>query len=787
MAYESTRNRNNQNNSQNQDQQEALGATQSYSSARAEKKEQEKEASKKTFKTAAKGAATYFAGPAGGKAVDAISKTKAGQQIINKGGEALNKIPGIGKASKKLNDSGALDAADKAIDLTGGKAPGGGAGTPPTSGGATPSGGSGAPSSPSTGVGASQAGGEKTPNIAGMPPFGRKPKNNQQDNSTDEPQTANITGFGTGSMTVKIVVFGLAPLILVILFAVAAFGHMTNNFSDFEDALGASQASGGETGEIIFEASSEEAKAFYDRINTVKLRMQASGKSVDPLKIAAVYHILVTNDSDIKYDDMTEAKIEEIANAMFSGNSYNEDTFKQNLINNIFLSYLPKTTTSEREQLAEDVFEYIERYYSFIGKDESSCASLGSCIYEIKGFYIQGKGNIQKDLKITDLQVRLMQSGTGNGHNYGGTWGLPLENEELVPFEKYVLGVAYQEIGPTAPDEAIKAQMVAARSYILARPFDMGGWRKIEQEADGKWVIQVASSTQDQVYCDPDKGCSSNDGQWGQIHSGLDYGPFKRQPMPQDHKMRTLANETMGEVLVNEQGNIIYTGYLSTEQNMFSSLANQGMNYKQILLQVYNQGRRNYGATDIHKMSCNNGSSNSCGDSGTAASGPYAGWKQYEGPWAGVKMGTSGKTIKQIGCLVTSISMLIAKSGVETRVNNFNPGTFVEFLNNNGGFSGGNFVWQSAGAAAPGFKYQGKIGLSGYSREQKLAQIKQLVDQGAYVVVEVKGNTGQHWVAVDSISGGKVMMLDPGSKSTDMWAQYNWQNTSQLAYYMVNK
>ena len=33
-------------------------------------------------------------------------------------------------------------------------------------------------------------------------------------------------------------------------------------------------------------------------------------------------------------------------------------------------------------------------------------------------------------------------------------------------FEKYILGVAYQEIGPDAPAEAIKAQMVAARSYI---------------------------------------------------------------------------------------------------------------------------------------------------------------------------------------------------------------------------------------------------------------------------------------------------------------------------------
>lgn len=145
--------------------------------------------------------------------------------------------------------------------------------------------------------------------------------------------------------------------------------------------------------------------------------------------------------------------------------------------------------------------------------------------------------------------------------------------------------------------------MVAARSYILARHADMGGWRTLKQESSGKWVLQVAACTQDQVYCDPDQGCSSNDGQWGQVHSGLNHGSgFKRAAMASDSPLRTYANETAGEVLVNNQGYIIYSGYLQTEQNKFISLAKSGMNYKQILLQVYNQGSRNYGATSIQKI-----------------------------------------------------------------------------------------------------------------------------------------------------------------------------------------
>ena len=102
------------------------------------KKQQEQQASAKALKTAAKGAATYFAGPLGGKAVDAIANTKAGQQILNKGGQALNRMPGMGKAAKQLNDSGVTDTVDKGIDMVGGKggAPGGGTPTPGAANGA---------------------------------------------------------------------------------------------------------------------------------------------------------------------------------------------------------------------------------------------------------------------------------------------------------------------------------------------------------------------------------------------------------------------------------------------------------------------------------------------------------------------------------------------------------------------------------------------------------------------------------------------------------------------------
>ena len=92
-----------------------------------EKKQQEKaekqEAGKNTAHVAAKGAATYFGGAVGGRAYDALSRTKAGQRLENTAGKAIAKTPGLGQINKKLNDTGAVDAADKAVDTLNGKNP----------------------------------------------------------------------------------------------------------------------------------------------------------------------------------------------------------------------------------------------------------------------------------------------------------------------------------------------------------------------------------------------------------------------------------------------------------------------------------------------------------------------------------------------------------------------------------------------------------------------------------------------------------------------------------------
>lgn len=173
---------------------------------------------------------------------------------------------------------------------------------------------------------------------------------------------------------------------------------------------------------------------------------------------------------------------------------------------------------------------------------------------------------------------------------------------------------------------------------------------------------------------------------------------------------------------------------------------------------------------------------------GSQGSGEYTNWRQRGASWSNIKIGNTNSTIGDIGCLVTSIAILIAKSGVSTPIRNFNPGTFVMELNKNGGFDGnGNLQYGSISKVVPNFKYMGKINLRGKTKEEKLSLITQYYNNGYNLTIEVLGATenSQHWVAITGINGNNIVMIDPGSNHTDLWNAYEYSKTSQFNYYLI--
>ena len=161
-------------------------------------------------------------------------------------------------------------------------------------------------------------------------------------------------------------------------------------------------------------------------------------------------------------------------------------------------------------------------------------------------------------------------------------------------------------------------------------------------------------------------------------------------------------------------------------------------------------------------------------------------WKQYDSNWGSIKLGSKGETIKKVGCLATSVAIQIKLSGTQVNSENFNPGTWVQYLNKHGGFSGSLFNWSDTwlGLAPNWHLVDARIYLP-KSKEEKIRTIKQYLDQGYYPIMTVKKSEG-HWVAVTGVTNDNVLIADPGSAATTAWPKYEVTNTTRMAIFKKN-
>lgn len=719
---------------------------------------------------------------AAGAAVKAGDKLTGGR--LSKGlGKAMtraNKMNPAGKriqdASNKLSESGASDKIGKAASMSSGM--GGGANA---TAGAEVAGAQNNMDKAGRGQESSLPSSSETEGgvlTKGKDSGGSKPESNDKDSSSSNDSGGDLN-LTKGILKVLMknpvaiaLVIGLPTLLFLSVIVIAA-ATIIDQDSEYEDALAISTATGGPTGYTEYNSTDDDFREYIQRVIGVTgddgtSDSYESYNDSPYLIVVGTVHVIMARDVTYTYKYFTNGKIRKIARAIDG----DEQATKTNLANNIFPKYFEGLSQGEYETLADSVFEYIKNYYSYIGQDRNStdciATSTSTCSYGVKGYYINGKGNVKETQNLSNVKVRIMDCNDRSKSVPG---------EDLVDFEKYILGVAYAE-NEGAKEEAFKAQLIAARSFILARHTDIGG--KIKTEGDNS-IIETVSCNKDQVYCDPDRGCSKKD---GNMRSGTDYTLYKKA-IPDDSKYRSWAKEVEGKVLLNNQSYIVYTGYTSKEQKKFDSLAAEGKDYKQILLEVYSGSK----ASDISQSSCT--TSEACSTVGTAASGDYTTWKQGNEIWGSIPLGSSSTDIANSGCTVTSIAMQIKRSGVDTSKveGNFNPGTFVQALNKIGGFSAnGGIIWGKVTELIPDFKYVTTVDVKGKTQEEKLNKIKELVGKGYYIVAEVKGATpnSQHWVAIDQVKGNTITMMDPGSSATNMWQKYDPVKTTFLSCYKAN-
>ncbi|MDE5888537.1 MAG: hypothetical protein K2H20_00805 [Bacilli bacterium] len=200
------------------------------------------------------------------------------------------------------------------------------------------------------------------------------------------------------------------------------------------------------------------------------------------------------------------------------------------------------------------------------------------CTYNLSGVSASG------EVKLEGLQVELINC-DGTASNYTVL--------ETVDFEKYVLGVALAEIGAESPDEAIKAQILAARGFSLTRnsgmcPGNPDGCFYGYNASTGK--IRMRACEADQVYWDYEKDIYRQERGSISIYSPeINSGTLWKSTLNESRKehVLALANEVKGKVLVDSNNKVVSTNYVASTSNQFISLANQGKTYEEILATVY--------------------------------------------------------------------------------------------------------------------------------------------------------------------------------------------------------
>lgn len=164
-----------------------------------------------------------------------------------------------------------------------------------------------------------------------------------------------------------------------------------------------------------------------------------------------------------------------------------------------------------------------------------------------------------------------------------------------------------------------------------------------------------------------------------------------------------------------------------------------------------------------------------CSYAGSAGSGEIVNWRQYDERWADIPLGTGGVSVKTWGCTTTAISYILAKSGTQLTVNDFNPGVYAQ----KGSYSGSLIVWDFSPIAPNMHRlgYYTDIDKSNYV--EKISDIINTPYNGKqqFVLVEADDGVGTHWVAVDHVENGVVYVLDPSAKEeglTDITTMHRW-------------
>ena len=287
---------------------------------------------------------------------------------------------------------------------------------------------------------------------------------------------------------------------------------------------------------------------------------------------------------------------------------------------------------------------------------------------------------------------------------------------------------------------------------LTAFAADLGSRAGVVTTQSGRLNVRSGASTGSAVVASLNKGSyvtlMSKSGSWWRVEYadgryGYCHGDYIT---PVSGSAATVATES-GNLNVRSGAGVAYSVIDSLPKGKRVLVLESSGGWRKVL----------YGGTKIGYVSGHYLSEAGSGYPAVSLSVPD--YKQNDSRWANVKIGSSGKTIGQIGCVTTGIAMLESyRSGTKIY-----PNEMVKKLSYD---SNGNVYW-------PG-DYKVVTSSTGY-----LAGIYEQLRVGKPVLIGAKTNTGsQHWVVVtgyaggDSITASGFTINDPGSNTRTNLQQF---------------
>lgn len=332
-----------------------------YKAHRKQKKAEEKEATKDALKAGAKIAGDYLAPGVGGKVVDVATKVPGVDKALGAASKVVNKVPGVGKVTKKLKDSGATDLANKLGSI---KSKSGANLTQNIQNAATSAG-----KKAAENVAQEKATEEATKKKG-------KSSTKKTDGSSDSGQEQEFKLFGKGSFDpIKMLpIFGgpFLLLLLVVVIAVTAVGG--SNASALSPIAAVTDEN--------YEASSEEEQAYIDRIDEVASAYTNSNARLSIAQLsAAVVVMRYSYDQEFSYEDMTKEEIQELANLLEQYDFQVTDSNHDDVVNSLIEYYKGKIPDQSDEYysfISEETLNYIENYNEAISSEEDQNKNYNS-------------------------------------------------------------------------------------------------------------------------------------------------------------------------------------------------------------------------------------------------------------------------------------------------------------------------------------------------------------------------------------------------------------------------